>query len=198
MTSKKLEYVNTISRYPSAWTGHGLFAMQLVESFKPDVIVDLGVDFGFSTFCLAYPRQGKVYGIDWFQGDQHTGRRNTYELVKILHSDVETKYGVDNIEFIKADFTEAAKTWDKPIDILHIDGLHTYEAVKADFANWSKLCKTDAIILFHDVESFPNTVGRFFYEISNDYHKLVHTGSAGLGVITKSKEKYDFIVSTLL
>jgi hypothetical protein len=45
--------------------------------------------------------------------------------------------------------------------------------------------------LFHDVESFPETVGVFFADC--DGYKLIHTGSAGLGILTKSEEKYNKI-----
>ena len=60
-----------------------------------------------------------------------------------------------------------------------------------DFDNWIGFCNDDAIILFHDVESFPETVGVFFADC--DGYKLIHTGSAGLGILTKSEEKYNKI-----
>jgi predicted O-methyltransferase YrrM len=47
--------------------GHEDFAVRLVEHLKPKVVVDLGVDYGFSTFAFALPNIGTVYGIDWFQ-----------------------------------------------------------------------------------------------------------------------------------
>lgn len=187
----KHQYIDTLLKYDSAWKGHGLFAMQLVESLKPEVTVDLGVDYGFSTFCLAYPQIGKVYGIDWFQGDEHTGYRNTYPLVTDLYKHVEKVFGVSNVELIKSDFAEAAKTWDKKIDILHIDGLHTYEAVKFDYETWIGFCKDDAVIMFHDVEAHHPTVGKFFAELEG--YKIIRRGSAGLGILTRSRDKYTLI-----
>ena len=149
----KEEYIKSLLRHDSAWTGHGLFAMKLVESLNPKVTVDLGVDYGFSTFCLAYPQIGNVYGIDWFQGDEHAGYRDTYPLIDNLYQEVKQSFGISNIEFIKGDFEEVAKTWNKPIDILHIDGFHSYEAVTNDFINWTKFCHEESIVLFHDTES---------------------------------------------
>jgi hypothetical protein len=185
----KDKYIQTLLRFDSAWKGHGLLAMKIVETFKPKTIVDLGVDWGFSTFCLAYPQIGQVYGIDWFQGDDHAGFRDTLDDVNTLYKDLNEEYGINNIEFIKADFNEAAKTWDKEIDILHIDGFHSYEAVKNDYETWVKFCKEDSIILFHDVEAFQETVGVFFNELTG--YKLIHSGSAGLGILTKSEEVYN-------
>lgn len=184
-------YLNHISRYPSAWVGHSTFAIELVKLFKPKIIVDLGVDYGFSTFCLAYPKIGKVYGIDWFQGDMHAGYRDTYSLVSQLYEDLRIEYNIDNVELIKGDFNEIAKSWDKKIDLIHIDGLHTYEAVKNDYETWVKFCDEEAIILFHDVEEFPD-VERFFSELPKNY-KLIRKGSCGLGLFTKSKEKFRII-----
>lgn len=51
----------------SAWKGHELFAVWLVKKLKPLVIVDLGIDYGFSTFVFVIPGIGKVYGIDHFK-----------------------------------------------------------------------------------------------------------------------------------
>lgn len=180
----KNNYLKNIQQYPSAWIGHAELAMFLVETFNPNIVVDLGVDYGFSTFCFAYPKIGKVYGVDWFQGDIHAGHRNTYPIVIEKYTSLKNEYGVSNIEFIKSDFNELAKIWNTPIDILHIDGLHTYDAVKLDFDTWNKFTNENSIILFHDVESFPESVGRFFNELVG--HKLIHTGSAGLGVYSRN------------
>jgi len=76
---------------------------------------------------------------------------------------------------------------------LHIDGFHSYEAVKTDYENWIGHCNDDAIILFHDVESFPETVGLFFSQLKG--YNSIHTGSAGLGILTKSEEKFNIINS---
>lgn len=191
----KHNYINTLLKYDSAWKGHGLFAMKLVEILNPKIVVDLGVDYGFSTFCLGYPCIGNVYGVDWFQGDIHAGYRNTYPMVLEMYDFIKTEFGVNNIEFIKGDFNEVAESWDNPIDILHIDGLHTYEAVKRDFTNWSKFCTNESVILFHDIESYPDTVGVFFSELNG--YKLIHSGSAGLGILTNSVETYNNIVNII-
>jgi hypothetical protein len=185
------KYIQDINRYPSAWTGHGEFAIKLVQELKPEVIVDLGVDYGFSTFCLAYPQIGKVYGVDWFQGDEHAGYRDTYPLVLNLYEELKKEYNINNVELIKGDFNEVAKTWSKEIDLLHIDGFHTYEAVKNDYETWIKFCKEDAVILFHDVEVFPG-VAQLFSELPGDL-KLVRSGSCGLGVFTLNKSIFEII-----
>ena len=189
----KENYLQNIHKYPSAWTGHSNLAIHLVNALNPSIIVDLGVDYGFSTFCFAYPQIGKIYGVDWFQGDIHAGHRNTYPIVMEQYDELKSIYGISNIEFIKSDFNDLAKSWNLKIDLLHIDGLHTYEAVKLDFETWSKFTTKDSVILFHDVESFPDTVGKFFNEL--DGYKLINSGSAGLGVYTKNSNIFENIKS---
>ena len=180
-------YLNNIYE-SSAWKGHLKLADYLVKKYKPNVVVDLGVDYGHSTFSFAGPGIGNVYGIDWFEGDIHAGLRNTYNIVNDTYN---LLYNLNylpnkNIEFIKGDFNVVAKKFNHKIDILHIDGLHTYEAVKNDFDTWIQKTDYNSIILMHDVISFPNSVGKFFNEIN--LPKLYFTHSAGLGVISMNKD----------
>ncbi len=174
------------------WTGHRQFAEWLVNYKKPEVIVDLGVDHGFSTFCFAMPRIGKVYGIDSFEGDVHSGQRDAHTYNYVMQKR-EKLFMQDNIEFIQGYFDDVAKTWTKPIDILHIDGLHTYEAVKNDYETWSKFVKDDGVILFHDtcVEERNFGVKQFFEEI--ELPKFNFTQSYGLGVVSKNKYLIELI-----
>ncbi len=172
----------------SAWRGHEDFAVKLVEYKKPEVIVELGVDYGFSSFAFAMPNIGTVYGIDWFKGDEHAGHRNTYELVK---EEIE-KLGLTNIVLIQSDFSEAVKTWKKKIDILHIDGVHHYAAVKQNYDEWLPFVKEDGVILLHDTCSFKDDVGKFFAEIELPKYNFLH--SHGLGVVCRNYEVLQQVV----
>lgn len=183
-----------IENIVSAWKGHRNFAEWLVSKFNNPTIVELGVDYGYSTFVFANSLKGTsgtIYGIDLFQGDVHAGMRNTYDTVI---NNIKT-HDVSNIEIISGDFTEVSKKWDKPIDILHIDGLHTYEAVKNDFNCWSKFVKENGIILFHDTAIPHFGIKDFFREIDGGY-KLYFTHSAGLGIYTKNHELYSLILKS--
>jgi hypothetical protein len=159
------------------------------------VTVDLGVDWGFSTFCFALPRIGQVYGIDCFTGDDFTGKRDIsiYEMILDKQEKLHLK---DNLTFIKGYFDDVAKTWDKKIDILHIDGDHKYESIKNDYETWSKFLSENGVILLHDtcVEEINDKeygVKKFFEEI--DLPKVNFTHTFGLGVISKNKELIDYI-----
>jgi hypothetical protein len=92
----------------------------------------------------------------------------------------------DNVEIIKGYFNKVSDSWDKPIDILHIDGRHDYESVKEDFENWYRHLSDDGVIVFHDTCIYTNNFGvwRFFNELP--LPKLNFTHSAGLGIATKN------------
>jgi len=177
----------------SAWTGHRKFAEWLVHTVKPTTIVELGVDYGFSTFVFGNALQnssGTIYGIDLFQGDIHTGFRDTSSSV----TDKITEHNLTNIKIIKGEFTEVSKTWTTPIDILHIDGLHTFEAVKTDFLTWAPFVKNSGIILFHDITAFAEI--QHFFRILSGGHKLYFTHSAGLGILTQNEELAHSIIAS--
>ena len=169
--------MDTIFDIPSTWHGHRDFAHWLVQRLNPQVTVDLGVDLGFSMFSLAEKNTGHVWGIDTFEGDDHEGhKQGTYEQC-MAYKDA---LGLDNITVLKDTFEHVAETWRRPIDILHVDGFHTYEAVKSDFMLWAKFVKDDGVVLLHDTVSFFD-VAKFFEEIN--LPKIMFRESAGLGVV---------------
>ena len=173
----------------SAWKGHEFFADWLVKYTNPNTIVDLGVDFGFSTFAFAIPEIGHVYAIDCFEGDHMTGTRNTEDSVRQFIAD----HSFNNITVIKGFFSDVAKSWSQPIDILHIDGLHTYEAVKNDFVTWTPFVNSNGIILMHDVCVFQG-VRSFYNEIA--LPKAFFPHSCGLGIASQNQNLIEIIVSS--
>lgn len=72
--------------------------------------------------------------------------------------------------------------WNKEIDILFIDGEHTYNAVKQDYEKFEPFVKKDGIILMHDM--IGSECSEYWQEIK--YSKiLLKLNSAGLGIIIK-------------
>lgn len=197
---------NNIDNILSAWNwdpkpGHRKFANWLVENLNPTTIVDLGVDLGYSSFCFAEVGIGHVYGIDTFEHGTMTGPRDNDEFRRIYMQGAKdpeefvNKFKkdnfIDNVTFIKGYFSDVLKTWDKKIDILHIDGMHTYDAVKEDYETWSKWVDPFGVVLFHDTVTFAD-VRRFVNEIP--LPKLNFPTSHGLGVVSRNTELLDKIV----
>ena len=167
----------------SAWKGHENFAFWLVETVNPTTTVELGVDYGFSLFAMAMPERGHVYGIDLF-GDY---QKDTYgDLTTRPHVEKFIQdHNFTNITLIQDDFASASQKWTQPIDILHIDGTHTYQAISEDWANWYGHVQDDGIIIMHDVIAFPELT-KFYNEIT--WQKAYFMHSAGLGIATKNTD----------
>ncbi|MCY1545895.1 Methyltransferase domain protein [compost metagenome] len=73
------------------------------------------------------------------------------------------------------------------IDLLHIDGFHTYEAVSEDFASWYPKVKPGGIMLFHDVAARLQDFGawKFWDEIQGRHETFTFKHGFGLGVLRK-------------
>ena len=157
----------------SDWKDHAPFATWLVKRMQPDTIVDLGVGPGFSTFTLAAECPGRIYGIDCFR-DEFAKYENVRELRTRLALN-------EKVRFIKGSFDSVVKVWHHPIDVLHIDGQTSYEAVKHDYKMWSTFLKPKGICLLHNTGTEPG-IGRVFEEINRP--KINMERGNGLGIIT--------------
>jgi predicted O-methyltransferase YrrM len=177
---EKREYIR--KSIPSTWAGHMEFAEWLVNRNKPKVMVELGVDYGFSTCCLALAGIGDLYAIDWFAGDSYTGFRDTKQDVERHLSELE----LINVHLMATSFQDALNNWTFPIDILHIDGYHTYDAVKNDYDGWSTFLNDGGVILMHDTNIEWFGVKDHFDEIP--VTKVNFFNSCGLGVISTDTE----------
>ncbi len=179
---------------PSAWLEHIPFAFELVNRLKPQNIVELGVHFGVSyfAFCQAVKSSNlpsTCYGIDSWIGDEHAG----YYGEEVYHmADVYNRENYGNFsQLIKSYFDEAAANFsDKKIDLLHIDGHHTYEAVSKDFETWLPHLSDSCIVLFHDISVTERGFGvyRLWEQLTDRYPSFSFEHGLGLGVLATGKD----------
>jgi predicted O-methyltransferase YrrM len=130
------------------------------------VIVEIGSFLGRSTVSFALGCVGTakhIYAIDLFEGDDDiygSGDFMDRFIQNICTCGVESY-----VTPIKKHSLEVAKTWNKPIDILFIDGSHTYEDVKADFEAFYPYVNKGGVIAFHDIKGKWDGVIRFWGEV---------------------------------
>lgn len=175
---------------PYSWVGHIPFASWLVRRTRPKVFVELGTHSGNSYFTICQSaakfRTGtKCFAVDTWQGDAHSFSYSgdIFEMVNAHNSE---RYR-DFSTLMRMTFDEALGKFEPgTVDLLHIDGLHTYDAVKHDFVTWLPKLAPGAMVLFHDTNVFKDDFGvwKLWAEIKDR-----HAGSAefahsfGLGVL---------------
>lgn len=154
----------------------------LINLNDVNCIVEIGVDCGFSFFTLAkdFPN-AVVIGIDAYTQYGSAEQAKSHVLAHIGE--------FKNARLIIADSIVTSKSWRQPenyldIDILHIDGDHMFDSVKSDFEAWNDYVMIGGAIMFHDINAFPNDVGRFFDSLSGKKIKLEPNGP-GLGIWIK-------------
>lgn len=173
----------------TAWQEHIPFAMFLIDILRPAVIVELGAHGGdsYCAFCQAvkeFNLDARCYAVDTWQGDQHTGSYDSKILddLRAHHDPLYSSFS----RLIQSTFDEALHHFaDGTISLLHIDGYHTYEAVKHDFESWLPKMSTDGVVLLHDttVQERNFGVSRLWSEIKQHYRHFEFLHGHGLGVL---------------
>lgn len=164
--------------------------------------------------------RGMCISIDFGDGGRHGGI-SEQEMDK---RDLWFEERFDNVYFIRGDShsastrTKFTKLFDivvvkplpeiigKCIDVLFIDGDHTYEGVKQDFLDYEPFCKKESIICFHDINDSPRHrernvfVSEFWKELkenenggvteyNGNYYKVMEFNAgqdwAGIGILIK-------------
>jgi hypothetical protein len=181
----------------SAWLGHIPFAAWLIEAQQPDILVELGTHRGASylAFCQAVLESGaptRCYAVDTWQGDEHAGEYGDEIFLPLL--DYHQRHYADFSRLMRMRFEEAVDYFhDGSVDVLHIDGLHTYEAVKSDFETWERKLSRRAVVLFHDINVRERGFGvwQYWSEIQSRFPSFSFTHTHGLGVLLVGEEQPD-------
>lgn len=176
------------------WHQHIPFAFALVDMLRPRTFVELGVFRGdsFSAVCQAVDSLGlptTCVAVDSWAGDIHTG-----DYGDAVYEDIFT--------YVRERYASFATLWrmsfdnavgeveDGSIDLLHIDGTHTYEAVRHDFDTWLSKLSPRGVVIMHDVNEHQENFGvyRLWDEISQRYPSCAFRYGHGLGVVAAGAE----------
>jgi predicted O-methyltransferase YrrM len=125
----------------------------LARSLKPRIAVEIGSARGrsacFVGLALKENGSGRLYAIDphiqtaW----NDLGAIDTFSTMRQNVAELDLG-GV--VEIVRSTSADAAATWSEPIDLLFIDGDHSYDAVKADWTRFSPFVSEFGVVVFHD------------------------------------------------
>jgi GT2 family glycosyltransferase len=173
---------------PTSWVPHIPFAFWLIHALRPRTVVELGTMSGNSYSALAQAVQilgleSACYAVDTWKGDPHTSLygEEVFQEWSTFH---DQHFGTFS-RLVRSTFDDAlTKFGDGSIDLLHIDGYHTYEAVRHDFESWLPKLSASAVVLLHDTNVRERDFGvwKFWQEVSREYPCFAFLHAHGLGV----------------
>jgi len=178
------EFIKDIDGWLTPGEGRTLFDLARLCKGK-GVIVEVGSWKGKSTIWLAHgSKQGPnapVYAID-----PHTGSTQTQELIGQGYTYPEfeaniKKAGIEDIVVpLIMTSEEAVKEFQEPVELVFIDGDHSYEMVKLDFELWFPKLIMGGIMAFHDAFRGwpgPEQVVKEYIRNSAHFAKVTTVGS---------------------
>ena len=129
-------------------------------------IVEIGSAWGKSTICLAAGSRAvgreKVKAIDphtgdaWYLDAEGVGPIDSFEE---FQANLEAAGCRDWVQPVVMTSEDAAREPASPIRLLFIDGLHTYEAVQRDIADWVPRLIPGGLVVFDDYDNAAPGVG---------------------------------------
>lgn len=177
-----------------SWHRHIPFSFAILHMLKPRIFVELGTHRGdsYSAFCQGVVQQKlatRCFAVDTWQGDAHAG-----EYCDEVFNDLRQWHDPRYNEFsslLRMTFDQALEHFaGGSVDLLHIDGLHTYSAVKHDFESWLPKLSDRAVVLFHDTNVRYDDFGvwQLWAELKEQYPAFEFPFGFGLGVLAVGKQ----------
>jgi len=162
---------------PSQVTDEIISFLNFLSKLKPKYILEIGTASGGTMFLFTRvaSEDATIISIDLPKGNFGGGYPEW--KIPLFKSFALSQQKINLIRADSHDMTTLKKTKsilkDKRLDLLFIDGDHSYEGVKKDFEMYSPLVKKGGIIAFHDIVPGPERkvggVPKFWTEIKRKY-----------------------------
>ena len=122
--------------------------IHLVSERELNVVLEIGTAHGgtYWTWCHLATPTAHLVSIDLPGNDQWSARVRSYprrrQTQTLIRADSHDPQTVRSLDWLRAS-----------VDLMFIDGDHSYEGVRADFENYAPLVRPGGLIAFHDVDS---------------------------------------------
>ncbi|MSU23371.1 MAG: class I SAM-dependent methyltransferase [Opitutus sp.] len=158
------------------------YLFQLASDAPADAqVLEVGSWMGASTCFLAAGLKGpaaRIYAVDNFQGlstcgedaawynrhFQKLGANSTLEIFRQNFSDLGFALRAEPVVSDSLAAAQKLAALRGTIDLIFIDGDHSYDACKADIIAWAPFVKRGGVIAFHDFGSRADGVTRAIFE----------------------------------
>ncbi len=142
-------------------------------------VLELGTGTGETTIAFldaAKKINGKVYSIDIDQCEEAHTKIKAYNLEK-------------HWTFIRENSLKLK--WDKPIDHLFIDTIHTYQHAIDELKKYEPYVRIGGLITLHDIITWPGVMGAIndYNKNRQDLHPYKYFNNNGLAVIFKGSKR---------
>lgn len=169
----------------------------IVATMKPRFALEIGTFFGGTLFVISRlaDRNATIISVDMpggkFGGGYQWLRAPIYKCFPTKNQRLHLIRGDSHDSDTKGKVKDILNG--QELDLLFIDGDHTYSGVKADFDQYSPLVRKGGAVVFHDIAVHPPEVhcevSDFWNKIKKQYpHEEIiedrNQGHAGIGVLT--------------
>ena len=157
--------------------------IKLIARFQPKLVLEIGTARGGTLFLLSKfsNKDAHIISIDLPGGKYGGGYPYPLRVFyKSFISNNQTITLIRKNSHLTSTFQKLKKILkNRKLDLLFIDGDHTYEGVKKDFEMYSPLVKKNGIVAFHDIVIHPPEINcrveKFWNEIKNKYISFITT-----------------------
>lgn len=160
----------------------------------PERIVEIGAHMGGTTAIWCEIADTQMISVD-LPGGSYGGV--SYDLCEARNDRLSRQYphfiGVLGNSRALSTVALVERVLTGPVDLLFIDGDHTYDGVRSDYTLYHKFVRPGGVILFHDIEDTPYhrnhhegavEVYRLWQELQGEKHEFtIHSGWCGLGAL---------------
>ena len=91
------------------------------------------------------------FGEEYFDPDEYDYKNNRVDTLPTLKKNIKDFDLIDVVKPIIGHSKEVAGEIDNNIDLVFIDGSHTFESARADYATWKNKIRVGGILAIHDI-----------------------------------------------